>query len=248
MFRNDFGSLLCTGYFLVTFFTTIFMIKEMKKTEQTEKMLEQYRTIADYESNKLSELRQFRHDYLNLCSSMEGYIEGGDLQGLKIYFKEELNLMKTEIGKNTFNYGMIKKIKIPEICGLFYEKLAIAYEKKLNVTVRLESEIVKLNMKPVHFIRIAGIWLDNAIEAAEDSADRELGIIIALEEQTLTMKIWNSYRGGIELGRIQEEGYSTKGEGRGYGLAGVRKIICKYPKIYTETTVRDGVFIQSIRI
>ena len=65
----------------------------------------------------------------------------------------------------------------------------------------------------------------------------------------LEIRVTNSCRENVlNLSTINEQGISTKGEGRGSGLPIVEKMMLKYENIYISTKVSDGKFMQLLEI
>jgi len=60
--------------------------------------------------------------------------------------------------------------------------------------------------------------------------------------------IANTYRGKVEIDKISEYGYSSKGKNHGTGLYIVENIIVKNKKFTKETSLMDNYFIQTIKI
>lgn len=52
----------------------------------------------------------------------------------------------------------------------------------------------------------------------------------------------------VPLKEIWQEGYSTKGTGRGLGLASLKCIVKSYENVYVSTFLENGCFVQEIKI
>ncbi len=52
----------------------------------------------------------------------------------------------------------------------------------------------------------------------------------------------------IDFHRIWQQGYSTRGEDRGIGLASYRKILEGYENVLPATSVQDGYFVQEFKV
>jgi len=52
----------------------------------------------------------------------------------------------------------------------------------------------------------------------------------------------------LDMQKLATDSYSTKGEGRGMGLAIAKKIISKYKNVLHVTTYEDNIFTQTIEI
>jgi two-component system sensor histidine kinase AgrC len=91
--------------------------------------------------------------------------------------------------------------------------------------------------------------LDNAIEAAEQTATPYISIAFIRMEQVLSLEIENSCPPlSMSLKQIFQQGASTKGSGRGLGLANVNHLISKEKNAQLETFYDAGVFIQTFKV
>ena len=62
------------------------------------------------------------------------------------------------------------------------------------------------------------------------------------------MIVENSLFHDVDIEKIYQEGYSTKGTQRGMGLISLQKIIDKYSNVTIATQTVDNRFIQEITI
>lgn len=113
--------------------------------------------------------------------------------------------------------------------------------------MEVDSEIDKPNLELIEFITILSILLDNAIDAAEQCTNGNIVFayfqeedrkIVVVENTTVEDKVSTSY--------IFEYGHSTKGDRRGIGLANVKAILDKYPKITLTTNSSNHRFVQEL--
>lgn len=95
---------------------------------------------------------------------------------------------------------------------------------------------------------LIGISFDNAIEAARDSKERELFLEIYETSVGMTFSITNTFSGNIDLDKIGQLGYTTKGENHGKGLHFMKKIVENKIGLYTRTTISNNYFTQKIII
>ena len=94
---------------------------------------------------------------------------------------------------------------------------------------------------------IINILLDNAIEAILECDDKKIFIEIN-KDNSLILSISNEYKNDIDLSKIYDIGYTTKGKGHGYGLSLVRDLVMKNKRITSETEVLTSTFIQTIKV
>ena len=97
--------------------------------------------------------------------------------------------------------------------------------------------------------RILGIFLDNSLEAGlELEHNRFIELIILKANKTIVIQITNTfYNTNLDIDKINESGYSTKGKNRGIGLSSADDIINKQNMIL-NTRIEDNLFKQILTI
>ena len=73
-------------------------------------------------------------------------------------------------------------------------------------------------------------------------------IEILMDKLTLILIISNSFKGEIELDKIDEEGYTTKGKNHGVGLSLVKEIIDSSEKLEQNRKIIKDYFFQYLYI
>ena len=131
----------------------------------------------------------------------------------------------------------LKNIPKGGLKGLIYYK--IIQMKSENIKLSLDISSIKksiiTDMTIEHYkqlCRIIGVYIDNAIEAAKLCSNGEIGIEIYNYDDGLKISISNTFINLIDLERIECNGFSTKGKGRGHGLELVKSIINKNNNFY----------------
>jgi len=135
-----------------------------------EKVIEQraMQLYIDEISKQNEEINQFRHDYLNILSSLESYLEEGDLQALTVYYQQTIQPTRTLFLENASKLSALQKIDHPAIRGIFMTKLLLAQEKGISVHLEMTGKIIfPKHVFDLNLIRILGILLDNAIEEVD---------------------------------------------------------------------------------
>ena len=95
---------------------------------------------------------------------------------------------------------------------------------------------------------IVGILIDNAIEATETLDKKEIGLYLYKEKNEIILSISNTFGEPLNLDKLDNIGYSSKGKGRGYGLYIVRKVIDRNKQITIKREIIKDVFKQKIKI
>ena len=93
---------------------------------------------------------------------------------------------------------------------------------------------------------ILGIYIDNAIQAAEESRRKSLSIEIYVMNDMLNFVISNTYKGSINLEKLGKKGYSTKGKNHGMGLYLAKKIIKQNDKFSYKPLIINKLFVQKL--
>lgn len=138
--------------------------------------------------------------------------------------------------------------------ALVYSKMLTMKDKKIKCSFHIDKQISKIEFinlgdkTNVDICKIAGTYLDNAIDATVETKNKEVNIDIYLEEGNMVIQISNTFTGSVDLNRINETGYTTKSDGHGYGLTLAKEIIKNNHNLTSETEALDNVFIQKLKI
>ncbi len=246
------NGILFLTYFILLGVILFVLIRSLTKELEFRNKQKEFENLKQYTESleKLySDMRVFRHDYINIISSMIGYIDNRDMDGLERHFYENIIPVSKSMQKKDFKIGAIKNIDIPEIKGIVSSKLIRAQELGLDVHVEVVENIDDIKMNIIDLSRILGILLDNAIEASKESLEFKLKLAFIKTEKAIIIVISNSYKEkNISLNKIFKPNYSTKGSGRGLGLNNLKKIIDDYDNVFLETKMIDNYFIQELQI
>ena len=240
------------GYFLVAVFLSLSMFRTYREKIQTEARQRAFQDLQDYTRNieaMYDGLRSFKHDYINILTSLSGYIENGDMGGLKSFFEEKILPTQNLIMQGDYKLNQLSNIAVLEIKSLLSAKMIYAHEMGIDVTIDIPDCVSGFSMDTVDLARILGIFLDNAVEAALEAAHPEVGLNIIQNPDTVAVIISNSLQDSdIALYKLKQQGFTTKAGHTGIGLANAQKIIRSYDNILWETTKQDGCFTQYLEI
>src|SRR5699024_2760378 len=93
-----------------------------------------------------NEMRKFRHDYVNILSTLSDYIREDDMEGLRKYFNEEIIPMQDNMQMKTLKINGIENLKVREIKGLITTKILQAQEKNIRLSIEVPEPIEKIDM------------------------------------------------------------------------------------------------------
>ena len=133
--------------------------------------------------------------------------------------------------------------------GLLYYKISVAKNKNINVEINVGNKVKSLfkkldEEKNKVLSKVIGVYLDNAIEAAVQSNKKIISIEIYNLDSKLNIVISNSFKGKIDIVKMNQKGVSTKGEGRGNGLYYASKLLNKNNWLITEPKIIKDFYIN----
>ncbi len=237
-----------SGYLLVMFFLLLAMRRSYLEQIQAEAKQKALQDLQDYTRNleaMYNGLRSFKHDYVNILLSLSGYIEEGDMAGLKEFFESKIFPTKNLITQGDYKLNQLGNIGVLEIKSLLSAKMIYANEAGIDVTIDIPDKIESFLIDTVDLARILGIFLDNAIEATLETEQPQIGLNIIQNKSGVSIIISNRFRdNGVMLHKLSQKGFSTKDRHPGIGLYNAQTIIRSYDNVLHETTMQCGVFMQ----
>ena len=121
---------------IILFFTVLiifisnYMIKELRYKRNMEEIETYYEYTLQIESIN-NEMRKFRHDYVNILTTMSEYIREDDMPGLRQYFNENIVPMKDNLQMKSIKINGTENLKVRAIKGLITTKILQAQESQL---------------------------------------------------------------------------------------------------------------------
>jgi two-component system sensor histidine kinase AgrC len=198
-----------------------------------------------------SELRSFRHDYHNVLISLNQSIKTKDLSVIEDTYARILETEGIVLEDDHYALGKLNNLKTLPIKGIFSTHIIQAWQKNIPVHLEIEDIIQDEPIEVLDYVRITSILLDNAIEAAEDAENPFVTIVFLKnkKEKEIQLTIENSCSDEpIDIVRIFDKDFSTRGKNRGLGLATIQTILQNYTNLSLQTEYQDGVFRQILMI
>ncbi|WP_204171837.1 GHKL domain-containing protein [Staphylococcus sp. GDY8P100P] len=198
-----------------------------------------------------NEMRKFRHDYVNILTTMSDYIRENDMAGLRSYFNDEILPMQDSMQMNTVKINGTENLRVREIKGLLTTKILQAQEKNISISIEVPEPIEKINMPIIDLSRVIGIILDNAIEASESITEDALIRVAFFKNSdiSVTFIVMNKCEDDIpRVHTLFQENFSTKRGNRGLGLFTLKEITDSNANVLLDTTIENGYFVQKVEI
>ena len=151
-------------------------------------------------------------------------------------------------------YTKVKTIPSGGLQGIIYQKMLVMKDEKILFSLDVSRDVRKVDLDNFsmednyRLCKIIGVFLDNAIEESRNIDDKRIMISLYVDDDNLVVDISNKFNGKIELDRLDDEGYTTKSDGHGYGLSLVKKILSETDKFENERSIRKDIFKQTIKV
>jgi two-component system sensor histidine kinase AgrC len=227
----------------------LFIIRKEEKFKYKQMQLDKLKEYTENLEQLYMDMRKFRHDYINIISTMGGFIEDRDIDGLEDHFNKHIYPLNKKINRNNYKLGLLKNIELSEIKSLISAKVIRAQELGLDIIIDVAEPITKINMDIIDLSRCLGIVFDNAIEAALESEKKEVNMALINKKGSVIIVVINTFNGEIlPLPKLFKDGFSTKGKNRGLGLGNLKDIVSQYKNITLDTYIKDSKFFQEIDI
>ncbi|WP_438721159.1 sensor histidine kinase [Enterococcus sp. AZ103] len=248
------NNLIIMSLFMVVIFSLLLLntfYQRQRKQEINalkEVQLSQLQEYTKHIEALYEEMNHFKHDYINILSSLDDGIREENIQKITQTYQTVIAPTKQNFQNNHFMIARLSNILVPEIKSLLSAKLLMAKQQNIEVQVEVVAPITEFNMDLLSLIRILSILLDNGIEAAELTENPWLKLAIFEEDDTQIIVIENSSPEMVNIKKIADKGYSSKGMNRGIGLYTVKMLLDETPYVWLETSSETMKFSQVLKI
>lgn len=232
----------------------IFIVGYFNQKSTNNKLSVEYEELLEYSKSyekEVAEKSKNQHEYKNQLVMIDNLVPKTNKKA-KDYIKKLIN-EENSIDENNW---MVKLKNIPDIGikGFINFKINKMIKNNIVVYVNVDESLnnktiwknVENNLEKVS--KIIGVYLDNAIEAAVESKDKQIIIEFIDNDDTIEFILSNSYKGIINFDEIDKQGYSTKGKGRGSGLALANEIIKNNKFLKQSREINGKFYVQKLYI
>ena len=227
-------------------------LRERIQQQLSEQRELQLRNMSDYSKHieeLYSELRSFRHDYVNILKSIKLGIDTKDLPAIEKIYNQVLKNSGQSLNQSKYDLGRLSNIHNDALKSVLSAKFLEAQSKHIETGLEVPQEIELRGIELLDFVTIVSILADNAIEAAIETSHPVVSFAFLEQEGKQVFIVENSIKDfSVNSNNIFKKGFSSKGENRGIGLYNVQNIISRYPNVSLRTISHDNKFKQEIEV
>lgn len=174
----------------------------------------------------MGKLKANEHEYKNHLNTIWSIAQVTTPEEMKGKLQEYIS----NIVDDTEEFSMLLNVENTIIKAVLYNKGQRAEKLGVQYTYNIKSNFKDISLDNSELTVILSNLLNNAIEATSMIKKKELEVILEEDNRYYIINVKNRTEGlkGEDLSNIFKIGYSTKGEGRGYGLYNVKNIVDKY--------------------
>lgn len=218
------------GMVIFVVFSLIYVIyNKFQKQAIEDKYNESMEYVLRYEKI-INEQGKKNHEYNNQLMVIKGYINKPER--LSEYLDEVIGEHKT--GQN---YTVKQLGFLPDggVKGLLYHKLSKMEDNNIKYYLYVDQnlkdkDIESFDLKTYRDLtKLLGVFLDNAIDAALKSEEKEIEVELKDKEDCLLLTISNTYDKNTDINKVGKSGFTTKGVGHGFGLSIVKAFFINFP-------------------
>lgn len=235
--------------FLFLFNLLLLLLNEKEKNSILEENYKKTIEYSEFTEDLLFEYKSLLHEYKNRLLAIKGLAKSKNKE-----LHEYLNSILNEKTINNYRWlTEIKTIPITGIKGIVNFKLLKMKDLGINIEVYISDEISKLSddflsiVEKKDLYTVLGILLDNALEGSLESKEKSASFQLYQENDCIILLIANTFK-SVQIDRIEDKGFSSKGKNRGNGLYILNETLKYHERISKETSIANNFFVQKIFI
>ena len=238
---------------LLILFCFIVVLNSFRNKNNYVKVYDKYNTtlnsLKEYE-DILDRYRVSNHENKNQLLTIRNMIPKSDKKTISYIDKIVENKLKDN-DKVMFEVSIIPA---GGLRGLIYSKVLTMKNLKINYELEISNSVKTVDLISLDdslmldICQVIGVYLDNAIEEVKKLEEKYINIEMYTGEKELIIEISNNYKGKIDIEKIEEKGYTSKGKSHGYGLTLTKEIIDKNKKLSNEKKISKESFTQVLKI
>ena len=195
-------------------------------------------------------LRKFKHDYQNMLLSLKELADFEDrnefkqgVMNLEEYFN--VRFASNEI----WEFNDFDNLKNPYVKSIFISKVQDMRNMKITAEFSCPKIIEDIDIPVFDLVRVLGITLDNAVEAVSGNRNGRIAMNIMKVRGAVKFVISNTVTGPHKpVGKLIQEGYTTKSRHHGLGLGNIRDIRKENGNLFVSYKYEEDMFVATITV
>jgi len=167
--RKQLNSIYLILFFMMLLYFNAVSKERLKQEilEQKDRQLQELATYSQHVEMLYGEIRAFRHDYLNILTSLKLSIEHEDLKGIREVYENVLRESGQQFYDSKFDIAKLSHIENPAVKSVLSAKLLEAQNKGIGISVEIDEPVRDLFIEVLDFITFLSILCDNAIDPSK---------------------------------------------------------------------------------
>lgn len=231
----------------------IIVIYSLKTQNKFNKVSDKYNIAINSLNNYESMMTKYRianHENKNLLLTIRAMILNKE-KDIPKYIDSMVENKYNDDEKLFFDMSVIPS---GGLRATIYSEVMKIIENKISYNLDIDKRIKTIDLIEldtntiIDICKIIGVFIDNSLDEVKKLKNKNIQISLYLENKRLCIKVSNNYKGKLELDKINNEGYTTKGKNRGYGLSLVEQIVNRNNFLEHKTEINNNSFSQIISI
>ena len=253
---NNLLSLRTITDFMMIFVVTamgIFSVSSEMKMESLKNYYKEIFECSKINGKLITNYKMQVHENKNRLLMIRSMLDGPK-QSVKRYVDNLLEEIADTEKNSNYWLGELRYICWDGIRNFINYKLTKLSDLGAEIEVFVSSELEKLDRELMNeneynqLVTILGVVLDNMIESISETENKLISVNIYIEDNKIHYEFVNTYAGKIDLSRLNEIGYTTKGEQHGVGLPLVAKIVKSNSRFECNPKIVDDFFVQHLKV
>lgn len=238
-------------YIIFIISSIIFVLNLFKENSEKSYISAEYNNLVEYVKkyeNMIDQKSKEQHEYRNQLIIIRDKISKTNKKAIE-YIDNILNI---PIENNSEWLRKIKSIPSGGLKGLYYYKIEEMLANDINLYINVSDKLKDKNIwncceKNMYDITlIIGVYIDNAIQAAKISKEKYIVLDIDYDNESIVFSFSNTYFGTIDLNKLDDIKYTTKGIGHGYGLVIVKETLEKNDSLNQYREINGKYYVQKL--
>ena len=195
-------------------------------------------------------LRKFKHDSQNMLLSLKELADFEDRNEFKQGVMKLEEYFNVRFASNEiWEFNDFDNLKNPYVKSIFISKVQDMRNMKITAEFSCPKIIEDIDIPVFDLVRVLGITLDNAVEAVSGNRNGRIAMNIMKVRGAVKFVISNTVTGPHKpVGKLIQEGYTTKSRHHGLGLGNIRDIRKENGNLFVSYKYEEDMFVATITV